>query len=262
MKDFKLAHIVPVSCLHITEGNHYHMCLAHLAAQSDKYCEFYRTMSNRHKFVLMDNGAAEDEQCSNEELLRLYGAVQPTEIVVPDTILEGWDTLSKMEAFVDKYGDVLPYRFMGVPQGHTMEEWKACACLMMKERRINTIGISKFINIATGSSLARLEAAMYVDKLAKEYDRDDLELHLLGCDEGPGIVSIIQREVERVRGCDTAFAYIVAQAGKPIGSNTQRPSGVIDFLYGEVPNGLIDRLDEMEIVTGVGDNAAPDSWTE
>ena len=106
MKDFKVAQIVPVSCLHMIQGNHYHMCLAHLVEASDEYTKFYRGMSEHGKYVLMDNGAAENSQLGVDELLAMYDKVKPTEIVVPDTLCDMEDTLKKMDSFVSEYGGI------------------------------------------------------------------------------------------------------------------------------------------------------------
>lgn len=271
MKDFKIAHIVSRDCLELIERNHYHMCLAHLvyeearnddvdwATMDNRYTKFYRRMSDEGKFVLMDNGAAEGSQLQIGDLLDMYELVKPTEIVVPDTLNDSVDTLKKMERFVSRYAD-LPYRFMGVPQGKNLQEWVDCMFEMLGCTRINSIGISKFLNISTGIDTIRLDAASITQTLANVRGRRDIEIHLLGCDEGPAIVKRIQETVPMVRGCDSAFAYIAAQAGVGIGNGTKRPKGEIDFLNGAEPDGLVYRLKEMEYVAGAGQNTNGDLW--
>ena len=240
-KDFKVAHIVPVSCLSTIASNHYHMCLAHLVAQNDEYAQFYRDMSDSGKFVLMDNGAAENSQLEVGELLGLYERIRPTEIVVPDTLCDSKSTLEKADQFISQHGD-LPYRFMAVPQGKTYEEWCACATTMLERyKRINTIGVSKFLNIATDDPYIRFAASRHVEAEAERLGMD-VDIHLLGCDEGPSIVNDIQMEVPSVRGCDSAFAYIATQAGIVISSSTQRPEGEIDFIGGDYKLGLIENM--------------------
>lgn len=270
MKDFKVAQIVPRSCLDLIKDNHYHMCLAHLVYEERfdwsgsgdrRYINFYRSMSDKGKYVLMDNGAAEDAQLQVDDLLAMYELVRPSEIVVPDTLLDSSSTLRKMDKFVSEY-DSLPYKFMGVPQGNNLEEWSECAKLMVKCGRINTIGISKFINIVTGDPMARYSAACQVQSLASLYGRDDIEVHLLGCDEGPAIVRYIRDQVPIVRGCDSAFAYIAAKAGVVIDRRTKRPNGEIDFLDGTEPDGLRNRLFEMEAECGAIYNTSGERWRD
>lgn len=268
MKDFKVAQIVPASCLQYIRDNHYHMCLAHLVHEEMAlpeaervYTNFYAKKSAEGKFVLMDNGAAENAQLGVAVLLETYKAVNPTEIVVPDTLCDAIDTLWKMDKFVHNFKDTLPYRFMGVPQGNDLEEWKQCATTMLERfPQVQTIGISKFLNIATGDPMVRMAAAQHVQKVALANGRTDIEIHLLGCDEGPGIVRAIRRAVPLVRGCDSAFAYIASLSGTIIGPETKRPVGEIDFLHGPITESLSSRLYEMEAACGAIYNTSSEHW--
>ena len=259
MKNFKIAQIVPVAHLGQIKDNHYHMCLAHLVGDV-RYAKFYERMAKEGKFVLMDNGAAEGSQLSVKELLKMYALINPTEIVLPDTLNDCVDTLRKTLAFVHEYKD-LPYRFMGVPQGQDFDEWCACVEVMLREPRINSIGVSKFLNIATGVDDIRFHACAYIAKVADALGRRDIEVHLLGCDEGPAMVGGIQELFPFVRGCDSAFAFIATQANVKIDEDTERPEGEIDFIDGTVPvEELIDNMARFENVAQVKDNKESFSW--
>ena len=133
---------------------------------------------------------------------------------------------------------------------------------MVECKRINTIGISKFLNIATGNRNIRYNAAVGIQSMVDFFGRDDLEIHLLGCDEGPSIVRRIHSAVPAVRGCDSAFAYIAAQAGQVIDASTMRPKGGIDFLYGGEPDDLRSRLYEMEAAAGAIYNTSSEHWRD
>ena len=263
MKDFKVAQIVPLAQLEDIRNNHYHMCLAHLVKEdkTGKYAEFYKRMSAEGKYVLMDNGAAECSQLDTIDLLRMYEQINPTEIVLPDTLSNSADTIRKTFNFINELRD-LPYKFMAVPQGQTFSEWKACANVMLREKRINSIGVSKFLNITTGNNRVRLDACSYVEYMARSLGRRDIEIHLLGCDEGPSIVGCINRLIPNVRGCDSAFVYIASKTGIEINEATQRPSGEIDFLNGEVATGFDANALLFESIVGVGSNIEPTLWRE
>ena len=262
MKDFKVAEIVPVDQLEDIKDNHYQMCLAHLVAtdgvQAQRYIEFYRRMSEEGKYVLMDNGAAENGQLGFGDLVRQFEEVHPTEIVIPDTLNDANDTLAKMFDWL-KLID-LPYKQMAVPQGKDFEEWKACAYIMMQEPRVNTIGVSKFLNIATGDKTIRYQAVRYLDKIADKLGRDDIEYHLLGCDEGPKGVRCIHEYSKRVRGCDSAFAYIASKAEVVIELNTKRPEGHIDFLHDKRLDGFVQNSYAFEGICGVKNNVNGKEW--
>lgn len=257
-KTARVAHIVPPSHYKDIINNEYHMCLAHLVGNGkNAYTDFYRGLADADKFVLMDNGAAEGNQLPADTLVEMYKMICPSEIVLPDTLNNGIDTIMKTKMFLDMYGEELAdegITFMGVPQGKTLQEWQACATLMLSDERIHSIGVSKFLNITTGNPMVRYDAVNHIDVVSYEMGRD-VEVHLLGCDEGPGIVGKIVKQFSIVRGCDTAFCYIAAQAGiGGITEDTKRPDGEIDFLNGPHYTMFPYLAAEFDRVVGVKNN--------
>lgn len=263
MKQFKVAHIVPVTHLNATENNQYHMCLAHLV-DCIEYADFYRRMSDEGKYVLMDNGAAEGNQLQLEKLLEMYEVIRPTEIVLPDTLYEAGSTIQKSRNFMtllNEHGLKDTYKVMAVPQGSTLEEWEACARIFVKDTRINSIGVSKFLNIATADRYVRIKACDILARLLREYNRSDMEVHLLGCDEGPLIVKVIHKAHPCVRGCDSAFAYLQAQSKKELTlEDDERPKGTIDFIKGGYYKNLQHYVANFEELAGVKDNGNDTTW--
>lgn len=264
MKEFRVAHIVPVSHLSDTVDNQYHMCLAHLVSCTE-YKEHFVEMARRGKFVLMDNGAAEGSQLDFDKLFEMYEEINPTEIVLPDTLYESGSTIQKAREFlVEMERRGVQYRTMAVPQGRNFEEWKACARILIKDTRINSIGVSKFLNIATKDRYIRFKACEVIGALIQEYDRYDLEVHLLGCDEGPLVVKMCQEAHPFVRGCDSAFSYLQAQANKMMTlKDDYRPSGTIDFIDGPRFLGLNKYMDNFNMYAGIKkDNGDDESWRD
>lgn len=263
MKKFKVAHIVPVSHLYDTLDNQYHMCLAHLV-ECTEYRDHFASLTAKGKFVLMDNGAAEGCQLKPEELFKMYELIQPTEIVLPDTLFNPASTIQKSRAFLFQMEQMgIKYRTMAVPQGNTLDEWIACARIFIKDKRINSFGISKFLNIATSDRYVRFKACEALMDLIVEYDRQDLEVHLLGCDEGPLIVKLCQEAFPFVRGCDSAFAYLQAQSKKMMSlQDDYRPLGTIDFIGGRACNNFDTYTKNFEQFAGVVYNGNDNSWEE
>lgn len=263
MKEFRIAHIVPVSHLSDTVNNQYHMCLAHLV-ECDEYRRHFRQMAERGRFVLMDNGAAEGSQLQPEKLIEMYEKINPTEIVLPDTLYEAGSTIQKSRNFLNllqSKGLADKYRVMAVPQGKTLEEWEACARIFVKDTRVNSIGVSKFLNIGLNDRYVRVKACNILEKLFKEYKRDDLEVHLLGCDEGPMIVKMIHEQHDFVRGCDSAFSYLQAQAGKLMSlEDDSRPEGTINFIDGKKQKDFTVYMNNFNSFAGVLDNTVSDTW--
>lgn len=263
LKDFKVAHIVPVRQLGDTSDNQYHMCLAHLVDNHD-YRNFYCDMVKKGRYVLMDNGAAEGAQLQPEKLIEMYRLINPTEIVLPDTLYEMGSTIQKSRNFLnrlEKIDMIDKHRIMAVPQGRTLEEWSACARIFMKDTRINTIGVSKFLTICTNDRYVRMAACNVIKELMIEYDRVDIEVHLLGCDEGPLGIKMCQELYPFVRGCDSAFAYLQAQAKKMMTLNDDsRPEGTIDFIDGKEQNEFVKYMNNFNEFAGAEDNGQSSNW--
>lgn len=261
-KEIKIAEIVPVSSLEKTKDNQYHMCLAHLVQQSDEYAKFYRRMSNEGKYVLIDNGAAEGSQLDIINLMYCYEKINPAEIVLPDTLCDSISTLEKsLSAYnlLSMSGFIPRYKVMFVPQGKTFGEWKECAMTALNKMAIDTIGVSKFLEMETGDNNIRLDAVRFLEDWMQENNKE-FEIHLLGCSEGPEKVRLASEVSDYVRGCDSAFAYICTQAGVMIDEKTKRPVGEIDFINGTSYDGLEENMKNFEKAVGVDDNTETESW--
>lgn len=260
----KLAHIVPVGSLHELDDKQYLMCLAHLVKDNPEYAKYYsQRAADGKSFVLLDNGAAEDSQLPLDDLVDVYKIIRPHEMVIPDTLCDCKSTLDKLSesiAYFDKQG--VNCRLMGVPQGKTLAEWTECADAMVANVRVNTIGVSKFLPMATDDMQARIEALKFLDKSMKRHNRYDLQVHLLGLSESPEVVGRLTNRYQYVRGCDTAYGYLCAQAGEDPFVDMDRPKGAIDFVDGQYYDNLSDVLTKLEMACSIYDNRPNDkTWS-
>lgn len=265
-KQPKVAEIVPLSCLPLTVDNQYHMCLAHLVQQSDAYTAFYRKMSDMGKFVLMDNGAAEDAQLDFDQLIAMYRKINPTEIVLPDVLRDRKATIEKSSAFIKELnnrGELPKYTFMFVPQGRTFDEWRLCMDYMLDLHRgmISSIGVSKFLDMLSTTEVnVREKAVAYIEEKKIRDNIPGLEIHLLGCSEGAATIRSIFSKHPSVRGVDSAIGYLYAQNKQLPSFECGRPEGEIDFLEGKEPEALSSYLKIFEQLTGVHYNGIDPSW--
>lgn len=262
MKKFKVAEIVPLAHLADTRYNHYHMCLAHLALENETYRAFYKQMAAIGRFVIMDNGSAEDCQLCELDLIKMYNEVNPSEIVLPDTIGDCNDTLRKTLGFIHAHSN-MDYRFMGVPQGKDIEEWFSCARIMANEPRINTIGVSKFLTTLSGDPDVRSKAVDGLVAMFHNSGRWDMEIHLLGCNDKPEDINGISKRYPMVRGCDSAFAFLACRAGVDMQPDMDRPKGAIEFLDKDTYlSNYNSYAEQFELLTGVpdADNGEHYSW--
>lgn len=260
----RIAHIVPLGSLDKIERKQYHMCLAHLIAENEKYATKYAYIKEElEAYLLMDNGAAENSQLCNEELLECYYKVLPDEMVLPDVLLNKdatiESTMKGLQYF--KYTHQLPCNFMAVPQGETLEEWAECAEVLIQCKDINSFGVSKFLSIATGDANIRYKACSILEQLIIKYGRYDLEVHLLGCQDAPARIKEIFDDFDFVRGCDSAIGYLYTQANVEVQDETLRPEGEIDFLNGSDYATLENTLQAFEIATGIMYGGKDLMWT-
>jgi len=249
----KVATILPTPLLGQEPATDYNMCLFHMVRDNEEYAKYFRTLRDQGKFVIMDNGAAEGVNPSPAELAAVYKKVQPSEIVLPDIVYDKEETLRRTkEAYIQFCDEFMHqrYQFMAVPQGETFHEWLSCMTEMMQQRHITTIGVSKFVTpkyqeeMGKGTNV-RLEC---VDAIITEAARLGvaMQIHLLGCWDNPAEVGEIDRAFgDRVRGTDSAIAYVYTRAGKIYTPDINRPDNTeIDFNHGSTGKGDVGLLQQ------------------
>lgn len=234
----KIAEIVPLGCLNHIQDKDYHMCLAQLVLKSEEYAEFYKKKAREGKYVILDNGAAENEVLSFDDLYKAYEIIQPTEIILPDVLFNYSETMKRSTTFYRKYMRHKPCKIMIVPQAKTLNRWVRCAEDLLEMIPANTIGIPKWLG--SRNRLYRVAASGYLTGAKTE-------IHLLGCSESPEVLRLCEEINPNVRGCDSAYAYLCSKAGADeITLNTTRPRGTIDFLDDPEIGSLPKLMKELE----------------
>lgn len=225
------ATIVPTAFLSSIKGKPYHMALAHLVGVDQKYTEFYRQEALDGSFILMDNGVFENEQQTIADIVSKARLIGANEIILPDVFLDMLETIKSTSdslAYIKKYAPDLAV--MAVPQGNTLDEWLACASVLI-HLDINSIGVPKKL-----TSIGGRDARQYVIRRLQEHFPErlaEVEIHLLGCYETPLECRQIARacanhQLYDVRGCDSALAYVYAREAMLI-TDGPRPAGAVAF---------------------------------
>lgn len=231
------ATIVPEKFLPLTEGDEFYMALAHLIDGDNPYTAFYKKMSDLGSYVLMDNGAAENAQLNTiEDILKRADMIGASEVVLPDHLMDKDETLRKTQGalkWLKANNRQHDFDWMAVPQGRDLGAWRYCLINLldmdMEDKLINSIGISKFLSLNL-EPMARLAAVEMALELFEVYDRN-IAIHLLGCAYDPAeIAHINQKYPGKIRSCDSAIAYVYAQRGLVLSSDTNRPQYEIEFL--------------------------------
>jgi hypothetical protein len=226
------ATILPQAYLNHTVDDTYHMCLAHLIDEPgfEHYTLFYRQIGHTPgKFLIMDNGVIEGNPRPLNELITKAHLILADELVLPDVYQNKKATLKAVYEslrYMDSMGEEIST--MAVPQGDTYQEWIDCAKEMLNWP-INTLGIPKVVCKMAGRN-GRLLA---LQELQGEIADAGVQVHLLGCWESPLEVKVIESAVrsnviDKVRGVDSAIAYVYAKHGIKI-CDDARPAGAVDF---------------------------------
>jgi hypothetical protein len=217
------------------------MCLAQIALANPEYARFYKERAEEGKFVILDNGAAEENSVTYDQLMDVYDMIKPSEIIVPDKLMDKDATLKRGYEFVNHFaGRLRRCRIMLVPQGKDLADWIDCYLTMKENIAMDTVGVPKWLT--KQGNLNRMKAVEFLSK-------DDIWIHLLGCNEPLGVINKCGEINPKVRSCDSAFPYLCAKAGKDhIDQNTRRPESVsIDFINDPYIEGLPSLLEEFRM---------------
>ena len=140
-------------------GEGYHLLLSNLFG-SPMYVQYYTDRKTDGDYIILDNSAHELGHGENlSEMLKKIDRVGPNEVVVPDRLFFGDDTVRNAETFIPNFRRHFGtgIKLMGVPQGRTPGEWEACARDLLA-LGVDTIGISKDYEVWGGGLVTRLHA--------------------------------------------------------------------------------------------------------
>lgn len=197
----RVAFITPVTLLHLTEDNDYHLVLP---APMTLYTRYYTFYKRTYGYKILDNGEAEGLRAGPRTLLDFAATINANEIVMPDTIGDSRRTIRQARKW-EKHA-VDDFRYMGVVQGESPEEVQECMKFMYECDYVHSIGLPKHLTEVLGDN------ARYT--LAKKlWQVSDKPIHCLGCAPN-GIIEVAKlAECSNVRGIDTSLPTFCALWG-------------------------------------------------
>lgn len=237
LMNLKIANIVPLMNLNETKHSTIHMCLAHVALNNEHYAQFYREMA-KTSYVILDNGEAEGNQLSFEELHDVISYIKPTEIVIPDSLYDKDATISKLKDFL-KFLETWSQRYegnlMAVPQGSCKSEYVECAKILSDYKCINTLGISKFMIQKEVNRRTFIAHLLFSEGIQNE-------IHVLGLNSLNELRDL-KGLSNSIRSLDTCYAALYAQNKKRIDSDVHCRSRTFMFSYKARSKLLLDNID-------------------
>lgn len=233
----ELALIPPFSYLKDTFKTNYQLMLPHLLYNEEYEAVYAHHCGAPNQFVILDNGAAEGEQPSIEELLGLATIFDPDELVIPDVIGDKSATIAlaeELESVACEYGVLENCNYMFVLQGQTFDEVLDCARWVQTQEWISTVGIPRHLITTLSDKSARIAVANAI----QIFDDWSKKIHFLGANpintaEAIALADSQFTIQDFVRGMDTSMPYNYAHAGLYITSQavTKRPENYFELPY-------------------------------
>lgn len=139
----KIAHESPKSIFNRVQSvTNYDYALVHLFEEDNDYLEKFENAVARGREVILDNSIFELEEAFDaEKFAGWVKKLKPTWYIVPDALEDTKKTMSQMAEWNLKYSD-LPGKKIGVVQGKTYKQIKACYEYMDKMADVDMIAIS------------------------------------------------------------------------------------------------------------------------
>jgi len=212
----KLALIPPACLFGYHARSDYQLLLPELWFKYPNYRLMFGSMKEARpegsQYYILDNGAAEGNSYSADELMRCAVASHADEIVIPDLIKDSEGSMQALEGFMHYLGksayNPAAFKWMAVAQGQSHEEVFQYIDWLMTEWRLDltSIGLPRHLLGTLNSSYARIDIA---SALKDTYGDDLPALHFLGanplwCTE----LEAAAKEVPWVRGYDTSMPFV------------------------------------------------------
>ncbi len=190
-----------------------HLILAHVVKTDPRYAKFYLDRAIDGNYIIVDNGAAEnDTPCTTADLLQAVHVTTAAELVCPDVIKDSKGTIDATLEFLATYQSTYPngqHRLMVVPQGENSADCMACLRAIMSQAPRSpryVIGIPKHLGY---DGHARIE---FIKRLRSQGHRQPI--HLLGFATNPRVELRLASAVSEhlnIRSIDTSLPFGLGQ---------------------------------------------------
>ena len=140
----KIAHESPKSIFQtIQRHTDYDYALVHLFEEDQEYLKLFKNAILKGREVILDNSIFELEEAFDADRFAYWiNELRPTWYIVPDALEDAKKTMSQMAEWNLKYADKVHGKKIGVVQGKTYEQIKACYEYMDKIAEVDMIAIS------------------------------------------------------------------------------------------------------------------------
>jgi len=191
--------------------------LAQKVLEDDVYMRQAKYLSHHGANILLDNGTAEREMVTLDELIDVACAVGATEIILPDKKGDPETTIVWAERSLERLREI---DTMIVLHGNSEDEWEVTLRWVVENRYRGSIGLPKYIDSEGPETRIHL-----LDFIGDTSVRSSNHVHLLGLHGNPiGACAEFRQRFPWVRSIDTAAPLACAQKDLRIEAVVHAPS--------------------------------------
>lgn len=233
----QLAFIPPIDALSMTEGQALHLMLPQHIDEPE-YRKHFLKMRRLGKRIMLDNGANENFEISDKELVKVAGDYFVNELVLPDTMGDFYSTLGKALDFLGQHR--LEFRkeveFGFVLHGRTYYEainhFDTLRANQKLFEQINVIYLPRMMVQKEGDRI-RINVADYIFEQEPRFNK---HIHLLGANplwmmECREAYKLADGAKKRFRSMDTSAPFVYAKRDKYIDEGVYRRDEA-SYFYG------------------------------
>lgn len=167
-------------------------------------------------YKILDNGAAESELCSFEELISLAHDLEVDEVVIPDVLGDHNRTVELLHDFKPYAKANSKFKYMGVVQGRSHGEVAQCIMQYAHNDFVSVVALPRVLcRMPDFTKFVRFTLTEFIQDLP-ECDR--LELHILGSSMWTKEVLLLA-DKDRIRSMDTCMPIVLGAQGAHLEKN-------------------------------------------
>lgn len=222
----KLALIPPLDLLVHTWTTDYQLVLPEWVDRSRTYEDNANALSSRGDFIILDNGAAEDNLYEPDELIEMAVEIGASELAIPDMLGDAFATFQKFAEFFDQNEEILATNKFATDEGPNLgfvaqgkSEIDALSLVLQVMTSkwapyISTVYLPRLLIRESQNNYARINLARAI---YAQFDTR-LDIHLFGsAPEWPRESLAASTEAPFIRGIDTSMPYNWAFKGRVLG---------------------------------------------
>lgn len=175
------------------------------ALHNPYYVGAYRRAASRGDYIILDNGAAENQMAPDKKIIEAARILRAQEIVAPDVIKDSTATVARTTAFCSKFAeDLIGLKVMAVAQGNKLAGFRTCVDNLARISRVKVIGIPRHVMETLDSKAARIDLANWI----REAYPLRFDIHLLGTNpKWLHEVKAAATYAPHIRSVDSALAF-------------------------------------------------------